>query len=307
MFDHETFEFSGAAYRQDGSLILQSLRPARLGHWRPVDPVSRARLPQSAGFHLPEAIYGGHFFNIWGHMLLETLSTAVVARSMPQAPIIFTPFAPGADPAEFDAAWQRSRPLIAAAGWGDRPLLLQAGPLTIERLIVPERISVYANPIGSRLMLDEMRVVYDGIRHSIAPSAKPANMMIAARPWWTPRKHPAEEQFYDLMAARGALVVNGVDLAPTEQARLFASASAVVGFAGSNLHNSVFAQPETKVFEIGDERSYQAGGVDLRNWTQVAMCGVLDQPLTFIESFQSRDLQRPKTAEDIADAIAAAL
>ena len=121
-YDFATSTHVGAAYRHNGSLILESLRPARLGHWRHVDPVSIS--PIDYPWTLPgldTAIYGGHFFSMWGHFLFETIGTAALADALPQCPVVFSPFAPGGE-AEFLASWESYKPILSAAGWGERRL-----------------------------------------------------------------------------------------------------------------------------------------------------------------------------------------
>ena len=211
VFDHATSTFTGAAYRADGSLILQSLRPAAIGHWRPIDPVT---LPPDAVADAPlieAAIYGGHYINVWGHVLLETLSTATVASAMPACPVVFSPFVPGADRSKFLAAWERCKPLLSAAGWGARPLIMQDGPMRFRRLVVPERGAMYAAPNSQRILLPEMANVYRAIRTAVAPDIHPERIVVARRPAWTVRKHPAEEETYALLAANLAVIVIGVD------------------------------------------------------------------------------------------------
>ncbi len=285
MFDFDASTLTGAAYRRDGSLILSSLRSSWLGHWRHVDPVSIR--PDDYPWSVPgydTAIYGGHFFSMWGHFLYETLSTAAMAPDLPQCPVVFTAFAQGKDGRAFMRSWEQFKPLLAAAGWGDRPLALQTAAMRFNHLIVPERLSVYAPPLGNPAMAGEMAGVYAAIRTSIADAEQPTRPMVACRPSGNRRQHPAEEEAYGMLASRGFLVVNGIEHSPAEQAKVFAGASALVGFAGSNLHNSLFCHPGIMVLEVGDRRSYD-GGANRINPTQVSMCELLEQRIEFVESF----------------------
>jgi len=289
-FDFENSTFTGAAYRGDGSLILESLRPSRLGHWRHVDPItiSYESFPTSEN-DLELAIYGGHFFEMWGHFLFETLATAADAVSMPHCPVVFLPFAKGGNQEGFMNCWKKFAPLLAAAGWGSRPLVLQSSAMHIDRLIIPERLSVYAAPVGDRSATDDMAKIYRSLRECLAPGVVGSRIVVACRPSWTVRQHPAEQDIYEALAKAGCFLADCVTLSSVEQAKIFASASAIVGFAGSNLHNSVFCHEHTPVLEIGDARSY-ASGPDHRNNTQITICGVLQQPLIFVESF-TKDLR----------------
>ena len=96
-----------------------------------------------------------------------------------------------------------------------------------------------------------------------------------------------------------------------EQANVFASATAVIGFGGSNLHNSIFCHERTPVLEIGDARSY-ASGPDRRNNTQITLCDILQQPLVFVESFEEETggllpMSQPALMNNIQRAMVSAL
>ena len=312
IFNFQESGFTGAAYRGDGSLILESLRPSRLGHWRHTDPVTIAReIFYASDPDLETAIYGGHFFEMWGHFLFETLATAADAVCMPDCPVIFSPFAVGGDRAGFLNCWAKFAPLLAAAGWGCRPLVLQSETLRIKRLIVPERLSVYAAPIGDQSVANDMAEIYRSVRENLASGVEVNCPVVACRPSWTVRRHPAEDEVYEALANAGCLLADCAAMSSFEQANVFASATVVIGFAGSNLHNSVFCHERTPVLEIGDARSY-ASGPDRRNNTQITLCDILQQPLVFVESFEERiggllPMSQPALMNSIQRALASAL
>ena len=290
-FDQETATFTGAVYRPDGSIVLESLRPSAIGHWRPVDPVSIPWMHKTVEPTVMDtAIYGGHFFTMWGHFLYETLGTAALALDLPHVPVIFTSF--GHDPSSIAVQrdWSARQALLSAAGWGDRPLMLQDGATRFSRLLVPERLSVYAAPYGSRGVSQEMATVYDRVRKAFATGVKSSRKLVARRPAGFHRAHPEEEVLYELLEREDFTIIDGANLPLAEQVEAFAGASLLVGFTGSNLHNSVFCHQGTRVLELGDIRSYESIH-EKRNRNQIDICAVLNQEHLFIETFSNNSGQ----------------
>jgi hypothetical protein len=288
VYDGEAATMTGGGYRHDGSLILQTLRPARLGHWRHIDPVSVAYGQFDDAPVFEAAILGGHFFNMWGHFLFETVTTALLGDTLPKWPVVFSPFAPDA-PERFQSVWNSFKPLLVAAGWGDRDLFLQTETTKFNRLIIPERLAVFGLPNQALSIVGSAAEAFARIRRAFGSAVGIPRPMVARRPDWTWRMHPVEGELYALLEASGYLVVDVVALTPIQQVEIFSNASALVGFCGSNLHNSVFCPQGTKVLEIGDLRSYNAEPGDRINPTQTALCRLLDQPTFFIDGFDKTD------------------
>ena len=282
-YDFENATHKGAVYRHDGSVVIESLRPARLGHWRHVDPLTISVGDYADAPITDAAIFGGHFFNMWGHFLFETMTTAAVAAELPHWPVVFAPFAPDA-PERFLAVWENFKTLLAAGGWNDRDLILQTSPMRFNTLIVPERLSVFGLPNGSRAIAPEVKNVFRRITAKFGEPAGDKRPMVARRPDWTPRMHPAEHDVYELLAGQGYLVVDVASLTAIEQARVFSNSTVLVGFAGSNMHNSVLCPPGTPILEIGDLRSYQSA--NRINPVQTSLASLMAQPAVFVESFE---------------------
>lgn len=296
--DDESVTFTGAVYGPNGALVVESLRPAALGHWVPVDPVAmRPRtLPQSATI-IDEAIYGGHFFMQWGHFLYETFNTAAVADRLPKCPVIYSPFAANKNAPRLEDRWTKCAPLLSSA-WDDRGLVLQRDAQRFRRLHVPERLTVFGAPHKAMAAAAEMSEVYARVRGRFVRDGP--NRVVARRPRGHVRLHPSEEEFYEQLLLVGFRILDVVNMAPTDQVAAFSAAEVIVGFSGSNLHNSVFGVPGATVIEIGDVRSSQRA--DQRNRTQVALCQLLHQRHVYIESFVEHE---PVSAKGLVQRVCA--
>jgi capsular polysaccharide biosynthesis protein len=281
VLDPDSTTYRGAAYANTGAIVIESLRPAQLGHWMPIDPVTQRPEPLPAS---PAAIYGGHLFLVWGHFLFETLSTAYSTHDLPLYPVVFAPFGHNRHAPAFASRLQSCMPLLMAAGWGNRKIQLHLEAQQFDCLIVPERLTVFASAARP-----EMLDIYNRIRARLAGNEAAEDVLIARRPKEHSRAHPAEEAFYAAMEDRGARIVDGASLSPVEQVRMFARASVLIGFAGSNLHNSVFCLPATPVIEIGDSRSHK-GGRMAANATQALLCRIMSQPHHLIAGFDSENV-----------------
>lgn len=302
--------YTGAVYDDDGALVLASLRPAGLGHWRPIDPTSMRRSPDVGGGparHYDEAVYGGHFFMGWGHFLFETLGTAWAATRAPTVPVLFAPFAADAMAPRIAARFEQCRPVLAAAGWGSRGLSLVTGPVTVTRLHVPERLTVFGLPWNRRATGAEMRDVHARLRTAFAPRPAERDVVaVAARPDGHPRRHPAERDLYEHLDRLGMTVLDGAYMTPVEQAHAFGAARTLIGFSGSNLHNSIFAAKGAKVVELTDIRSTAAS--EKRNRTQAALCEIADQDYMLLDAFtDGRSHTRNELSDMLSDAIEPAL
>ncbi|MYZ47065.1 glycosyltransferase 61 family protein [Propylenella binzhouense] len=229
------------------------------------------------------------------------MTTAYAGSGLPDCPVLFLPFAASPNVNWLKAPLKRMEPLLSAAGWGHRPIRLQLGPLRVRTLHVPERIAVFGTPIGQTGVHPIACEVYSNIRAAYACSGA-RHPIVARRPAGHMRAHPAEEALYDHWRRSGFEVIDGATLSPEEQARAFGSASALIGFSGSNLHNSIFCAMGTPVIEIGDRRA--ASRVEPRNATQWQISTVLGQPYRFVSGFHA-DGHTARTPGDLLDSLAA--
>ncbi len=279
--DPPSATFVGAVYDGSGGLVPQSLRPAHLGHFRPVDPLSIDRALATTG-HYGEAIFAGHLFPSWGHFLFETLSTAWAGGALPDCPVLFGAFVQDPHAVIVPLRLRQWGGLLAAAGWGDRALCGIAEPTRVDVLHVPERLAVFGTPFRQCAMHPALRDVYARIVAAFGDGGG-RRPIVARRPAEHGRLHPQEERFYRLMQAEGFEIIDGARLAPEAQVAVFSRASMMVGFSGSNLHNSAFAPAGTPVLEVTDSRSH--GRPERRNRTQLAICQLMEQPYHIVDGF----------------------
>ena len=136
---------------------------------------------------------------------------------------------------------------MARAGW-DLPVVVVRGhPCRVDRLVLPERSFV-----PGTLAMPEAVGVWDRVARS---QTRGGPVFLSRTRGTTKRVLEGDEELDDRMAALGFDVVHSQELPITEQVELAASASVLVGIAGSQLHLAAFAPASTQVIEIGDQRS----------------------------------------------------
>jgi hypothetical protein len=306
----ENYTYTGSVYRMDGSLVVDSLRPSGVGHWRPVDPVTIDKLfPHLNHPFIEEAVFGGTFFSMWGHFLLETLSTAYAAQDFADIPVLFTEFAPSMAGEAIEPYWNLFLPILRAAGWTQLGLKLVKGPIKFGRLAVPQRLAVNDIPAWQEGLSPFIETTFEKIRKNLGTNEPPKLKVFAKRPDRHSRKHPAEQDLASILESEGFIVADLINMSPVSQVELFSKASIIAGFSGSNLHNSLFSTRGTRVFEIADSRSYHHSRSSA-NTNQICMCSVMGQSLNLIESYsfdEGEDLARPLAAFEIALEIKSAL
>lgn len=297
----------GAVYNHRGGLVLPSVRPAYFGTWRAADPISYDRqwLEKNAKFIPGKFVYGGHFFNQWGHFIFETLSTAWCADRYGGLTLLLGAFVLDSTRRNIWNALEGRKELLRAAGW-EGPIELVIEPLRVQKLFVPHRSSVVGSRYDALGSLDELGVVYDRVVDRLAGDVAQTERIVARRPKGHKRAHPEEEAIYASLASEGWSVIEGWHLSPAEQVRTFASARVVLAFNGSSLHNSAFCPRGTTVIELSDERTLSLGpdeqGRTRANRTQTEICRVKEQPLHVIDTISNG---QPNDAESILRAVRA--
>lgn len=269
---------SGAVYDSAGQLVPASQRIGGLhyDHALSVDPPT---LPEWGGetTQLPGTwLYGGTWFNHFGHFLTETVTTLwpdVVTDG-----VVFHPFWFGREVLPWQAAGLR---LLAVT---DRPAVVGANRLRVERLLVPTRPYLpngYAMPEAVNVW---RRMARAAASHEPVP--RPSRVYLSRSAYHqaqaeagTPsrRSVPNEGDLDELFRARGYEVVCAERLAMADQVRLATDAQLLVGVSGSALHLSAFAPASTTVVEVGDPRA-RSGPVR----TQVILCHASGQRLGFV-------------------------
>lgn len=262
--DDEAHTAVGAVYDASGSVVPESVRDVdRTDRHHPADPptierphvvIGRYNRPTGIDSYLKEAIYGGHIMAGWGHNITETISTAWAAPSLPDVPLVLAPWG-----RVWASALPRVQEILAAAGWGERPVLVTSATIAFSQLHIPERLIRLEELMHEQSPIDRtMNVVYDRIVSHFAPTiTNHGAPVFLARPGGHRREHPAERSLERMLRAHGIRIVHGWQLSAKDQISIAADASALIGFSGSNLHNSVFARPGIPVIELQDYRAIQ--------------------------------------------------
>lgn len=293
---------TGAVYDAAGSLVPRSQRIGGLSndHALSFDP------PELALYEGPVTrlegtwLYGGTWFNHFGHFLTETLTTL-----WPQEPVdgvVFHPFWFGDEqlPYQLEA--------LRLLGITTTPVIVGRERVTVERLLVPTRPYLpngYAAP-EALAVFDRLREAALRARPATDPGARPDRVFLsrtahhrrlaeAGRP--SRRSLANEADMDDLFARLGFRVVWSEDLTLTEQISLVAGATVLSGPSGSALHLSVFAGPDTRVVELADGRSWAKPVL-----TQQILCHARGQRLGFI-SLSGRSGHRLDVLEESLSAV----
>ncbi|HEY7522031.1 MAG TPA: glycosyltransferase family 61 protein [Candidatus Limnocylindrales bacterium] len=228
----------GAMYRNDGSLIDLSVRVSGVmgDHVHTADPptvrIERAEVLRGRGLYL------GNVYSHYGHFITEGLGTLwPVARGerfdyFAAHPFIFANTQP-------DFLVQAFRRLGIDI---DRVHVLRR-PTLFDDIVVPERAwqaSVSVN-LAFRDVVDRIRRHGEGDLKVYLSRDRIAKRPIAN-----------EIDVATAFERRGFTVVRPEELSFAEQLELYARASVIAGFAGSQLHNLLFARSGTVVISIGD-------------------------------------------------------
>jgi capsular polysaccharide biosynthesis protein len=294
---------AGAAYNCHGKLIPESIRTVdKTDVWNVSNPQEVTRPPRVVGkfnidgydLYLDEGILAGHLLAGWGHVITETISTAWAAERLPRVPLILVPWG-----RMWVSALPRVRETLRLAGWDDRPLIVASGDLLLGRLHVPKRL------VDIRGLMDEggaidsaLNDVYDRMITRSGGTGGGKKIFLS-RPEGHRRAHPHELAVERALIEGGYNSVHGWDLSVEEQIAAVNSAAVLVGFTGSNLHNSVFAKPGVPVLEIRDDRA-QLDILDGVRRLQEPLCLLRQQPFTQVDGYVEG---RARSAADIVSEV----
>ncbi|MER8747516.1 glycosyltransferase family 61 protein [Mesorhizobium sp. M1004] len=262
--------------------------------YRPDIPVSRSLEPIVDPLQLEQAIYGGHFFYAWGHFLIETLSSAAAASKFPKVPIVFSPWEITTQN-EWTIGYERHvAPVLNAAGWGKRQIVVTARPVLAKSLYVPQRLTSFGT--ASPSIHPAISNVYDRIRSALGQE-QDGKAVLVMRSEDHRRWHPSERAVYEALANRGVLAILPQGMTATAQIGVISRAKTLIGFTGSVLHNSVFMAKGTQVIEIGDQ-----AGRSSADRIQSELCGIRGQNLVFVPGFKDTSLSADDLLSSVLDA-----
>lgn len=253
--------FRGAVYDENNRIVRSSQK--LLAHRRvkrvAADP---DRIERQSGARALDGtwLYGGTWATMFGHFLVETLTTLWPSVNPRPAGLIFNSSVVWYEVQDFH------RRLIELAGWGDLPIeVVREEPIAVERLIVPGRAAVlhaWVHPQGRQVW----QTIAQGFRDRGGPERvyMSRTLMNANRrrkghrnPIRTTAEH---DQMLDrVFADHGFHVIHPEKLDIDTQLSTVASAAVIAGLSGSALHQSAFLPSGSRVLEVGDGRSSRHG------------------------------------------------
>lgn len=250
--------FRGAVYDADDTLVTASQK--QLGNPRgkrvAADPervVRRSDACELAGTWL----YGGTWTSVFGHFLVETLTTLWPTLDERPAGLVFH----SSFGRHRTSDWQQR--LLDLAGWHDLPIQVvdRDRPARAQRLVVPGRsvsLHAWAHP-EARDVWQRIAANFRGARgpDRVYISRTALNARRRSEGHRRPIRTTGEEDraLDDLFARHGFDIVAPETLSVDEQLGRLASARVLAGLSGSGLHHSAFMSPGGRVVEIGDGRS----------------------------------------------------
>lgn len=240
------FGVSGAVY--DRARILESTRRVALGgatFRRLLDPSDLDQTESVARRLAGTWLYGGHWHEHFGHFLLETFSNLWPEPQPWVDGIVFHRESCGAP-----TTWQYA--LIRRSGW-DVPVVWVDGTpgiTEIEWLLAPDsgfRIRVGARA-GVRRLWDRASSGHPTVGPVMFSRTGGAGIPLE-------RTLPGDVELEERLEQAGIRVVHPQLLTIDEQLDVAASATALIGVEGSQLHLSAFARPGTPVVSICSPRN----------------------------------------------------
>lgn len=306
--DAESRAVVGALYEATGQLIPASQRDiGRRDRWRLGDPETVQKhdavgkyqavprpVETGADLYLEKAIFAGHLMHGWGHLITESLSTAWASDQLPNCPVVFTPWARVPT-----RSLSRRFEALRLGGWGKREIVLASADCIFGTVYVPQRLVRLDDCIYNRQPIHPAQnVPYDRmVEASAGPNEQVPTLL--ARPEGHRRGHPMEPEITHVLAGLGVRIIKGWELSVERQVAVANAASVLIGFSGSNLHNSVFARRGIRIIEVQDARAHH-----VEHTLQSALCELRDQQLVRIPGFDGNE---PRDAKSIVTDIAAAL
>jgi len=233
-------------------------------HARPWSYAEDVCAPDAVRHHVDTAIFAGHLHKHYGHFLIETLPSAIVAAriraEMPGLKIVFQRFAPEPRAPFYRSEGYRQILLRDAFGIDAQDILLFDDPVRVRDLhIFPRtvqlkgqicRTDVHTEFLAGRDRLlqtyGEMADVPPGdivylsrrTRHAAQPGRRKGSHVLG------------EAEFEAALSAMGVTVIIPETLSISRQLAHYARAKILIGITGSGLHNVLWCAPGTHMIEI---------------------------------------------------------
>jgi Glycosyltransferase 61 len=231
-------QYSGEAYRPDGTLCPLSLRPSARARFKHVPIPPPRRVPERLeGRYL----YAGPLFGIFGHDLVELPGRLWPLMTETFDGIVVQKFRPGHD--AFQLKLDRTiSTVLAAFGVGFHAIKVIETPTEVEHLTVPEP-ALYINDYGLPILGDCFRRIAD--RHRSEPVFDGRGFYLSRTE--TESRVVNETEIEDVARQFGLQVLHPQHCPLPVQISLMGQARVIVGTDGSAMHLAAFARSGTRL------------------------------------------------------------
>jgi len=284
--DKTYVEQRGAVYDWRGRLINESQRscgihgdlilnknPIKISKW------SRLKITLSSLKNLRFYLninYSGPHFSQFGHFVTESLTRFSLSKKNFKYTTILHSF--DADPS-CQKLFSYQNNLLTKLGINikkiqilvDRPAFAIFCTIEPEKVILNSKIEASANNYWDIIL----RRTPNSKKNQFPQKIFLSRSKLTSTRLRIPLK--LNEEVENMFEENGFTCINPETLDIDSQITLVKNADVIAGFSGSALHLAVFAQPGTKVVEIGDERNSQNP-----NYHQINICKIRNLEHTFI-------------------------
>jgi Glycosyltransferase 61/Methyltransferase domain len=231
-------QYSGEAYRADGTLCPLSVRPSARAAYRHVPfPPGRASA-RMAGHYL----YAGPLFGIFGHDLVELAGRLWPLLTERFDGIVAQKWTPAVDAFQLKLD-HTIETVLGAFGIGFHDIHVVEAPVEVEYLTVPEP-ALYINDFGLPILGDCYRLIADHYRSSPVFHGKG---FYISRTRAGSSRVANEPELEEAARRAGLQVLHPQRFSLPVQIALMRQAEVIVGTDGSAMHLAAFARPGTRV------------------------------------------------------------
>lgn len=253
--------YTGSLYDQQGRLIPAAQRANPIDTWQPASPT---RLPHGDAHRLIErdCLYLGYYMMPYGHFLLETLSRFwALSQADKQTTLVFHPFL-RRKPVH-PRRWEPAKTALQSFGFDPANVIFIDKQTRFARLTVPTPLLQFATTADPRLA-NLYRTIGGYCDHRqdrprlfspFRKTAYPRKLFLSRRHLKNRRLVTNDDEVEALFTRRGFAIIYPEKRPFEEQVRMFQRADIIAGFAGSAMHNVLFARPETRAWVLGTGRN----------------------------------------------------
>ena len=256
--NHQSHEIWGNVFNDRGQIVTDLTRKA--GRWVHAleDPPTGKDIR-----HIPAAIFAGHMHTHYGHCLIESIPSAIVAKRVRDAegrlPVIYHDFN-GSPRADLPPDNFRTQILKDCFDIDVNDVIFSTTTLKVNTLYTFEPPVQLRGPVIRSDFHGEFVAGRDRLleKAGYAPNPCQTEMIYISRQTdAASRSHrrkgsfvEQEQYFEDALTQLGVRIIIPEEMTYTDQLDLFARTKVLIGLTGSGLHNALWCQAGTQVLEI---------------------------------------------------------